>query len=208
MSTEAPKLLERLLRGEHLDEATASELLRTLARGELAPALAGALLAALRAKGETADEIRGFARAMRELALRPSIAPGAYVDIVGTELVFEVPAQGDWAILALQRLLAFSLLLAHGRFGERPSLTYGHRVPLGGSIDLDSSELRNVFFAQPTHYAASFDLESGRVDLLHTVGISDAELEFAEENDNEALIKALSSRGAFPVTDPRRASVV
>ena len=42
MSTEAPKLLERLLRGEHLDEPTAGELLRTLARGELNPALAGA----------------------------------------------------------------------------------------------------------------------------------------------------------------------
>ncbi len=84
MSLEASKLLERLLRGESLDETTAGELLRVLARGELAPALAGALLAALRAKGETADEIRGFARAMRELALRPSIPPGAYVDIVGT----------------------------------------------------------------------------------------------------------------------------
>lgn len=84
MSLEAPKLLESVLRGEHLDEATASELLRELARGELAPALAGALLAALRAKGETAAEIRGFALAMRELALRPNIPPGAYVDIVGT----------------------------------------------------------------------------------------------------------------------------
>jgi anthranilate phosphoribosyltransferase len=84
MSGEAPKLLERLLRGEHMSEATAGELLRTLARGELAPALAGALLVALRAKGETADEIRGFARGMRELSVRPAIPPGAYVDIVGT----------------------------------------------------------------------------------------------------------------------------
>ena len=39
---------------------------------------------ALRIKGETADEIRGFARAMRELARRPAIAPGPYVDVVGT----------------------------------------------------------------------------------------------------------------------------
>src|SRR6185436_13296040 len=84
MSIEAPKLLERLLRGEHLDEATASDLLRVLARGELAPALAGALLVALRAKGETPEEIRGFARGMRELSVRPAIAPGPYVDIVGT----------------------------------------------------------------------------------------------------------------------------
>jgi anthranilate phosphoribosyltransferase len=84
MSLDARQLLERILSGEHLDEATAGELLRTLARGELAPALAGALLVALRAKGETADEIRGFARAMRELALRPAIPAGPYVDIVGT----------------------------------------------------------------------------------------------------------------------------
>jgi anthranilate phosphoribosyltransferase len=84
MSAHPQQLLERLLRGESLDEATASDLLRVMASGELAPALAGALLTALRLKGETADEIRGFARAMRELARRPAIAPGPYVDIVGT----------------------------------------------------------------------------------------------------------------------------
>jgi anthranilate phosphoribosyltransferase len=84
MSAQPQQLLERLLRGESLDEPTASDLLRVMASGELAPALAGALLTALRLKGETADEIRGFARAMRELARRPAIAPGPYVDIVGT----------------------------------------------------------------------------------------------------------------------------
>ena len=56
-----------------------------LAEGELDPALAGALLAGLRAKGETADEIRGFATAMRELAVQPDIPDGApTVDTVGT----------------------------------------------------------------------------------------------------------------------------
>jgi len=84
MSAQPQQQLERLLRGEHLDEPAAGALLRQMAGGELAPPLAGALLAALRAKGETADEIRGFARAMRELARRPAIAPGPYVDIVGT----------------------------------------------------------------------------------------------------------------------------
>jgi len=84
MSAQPQQLLERLLRGEDLDEPTASDLLRVMAGGELAPALAGALLVALRMKGETADEIRGFARAMRELARRPAIPPGPYVDIVGT----------------------------------------------------------------------------------------------------------------------------
>ncbi len=47
--------------------------------------MAGALLAGLRAKGETADEIRGFARAMRDLAVHPEIPEGQpTVDTVGT----------------------------------------------------------------------------------------------------------------------------
>jgi len=78
-------VLDELLNGVTLDEATSAELMRDLAGGEIAPALAGALLAALRAKGETAEEIRGFATAMRELALKPAIPDGApTVDTVGT----------------------------------------------------------------------------------------------------------------------------
>ena len=71
------QLLERILNGESLSEPEAAALMHELAGGELEPALAGALLAGLRAKGETADEIRGFALAMRELALHPAIPEGS-----------------------------------------------------------------------------------------------------------------------------------
>ena len=85
MSKEYSKLLDRLLDGESLEESQAHDLMRKLAEGELPAALAGALLAGLRAKGETADEIRGFATAMRELAVRPVIPEGKpTVDTVGT----------------------------------------------------------------------------------------------------------------------------
>jgi anthranilate phosphoribosyltransferase len=84
MNAKPTQLLEQLLAGESLEEAAAGELLRIMAGGELAPALAGGLLTALRSKGEAASEIRGFAIAMRELARRPSIPSGPYVDIVGT----------------------------------------------------------------------------------------------------------------------------
>jgi anthranilate phosphoribosyltransferase len=78
-------LLERLLNGEALTEDDAFGLMQRFAAGELEPALAGAFLAGLRAKGETADELRGFARAMRELAVRPEIPDGTpTVDTVGT----------------------------------------------------------------------------------------------------------------------------
>ncbi len=79
------RLLDSLLSGHDLEERQAYELMQQFAAGDLDPALAGALLAGLRAKGETADEIRGFARAMRELAVHPAIPAGApTVDTVGT----------------------------------------------------------------------------------------------------------------------------
>jgi anthranilate phosphoribosyltransferase len=78
-------LLDSLLIGNDLKEQQAYDLMQQFAAGELDPAFAGALLAGLRAKGETAEEIRGFARAMRELAVRPDIPDGApTVETVGT----------------------------------------------------------------------------------------------------------------------------
>jgi anthranilate phosphoribosyltransferase len=85
MSKEFSAMLDRLLDGNALEEAEAYELMVKLAEGDIAPALAGALLAGLRAKGETAAEIRGFATAMRELAVHPIIPEGQpTVDTVGT----------------------------------------------------------------------------------------------------------------------------
>ena len=78
-------LLKRLLEGGDLEEGQAEQAMHELAGGQAPPALAGALLAALRLKGESADELRGFARAMRELAIRPELPGGGPVaDVVGT----------------------------------------------------------------------------------------------------------------------------
>lgn len=85
MSKKYSAVLDDLLDGRALSETEAADLMRTLASGEIDAALVGALLAGLRAKGETAEEIRGFATAMRDLALRPAIPEGApTVDSVGT----------------------------------------------------------------------------------------------------------------------------
>jgi anthranilate phosphoribosyltransferase len=85
MSNKYSALLDRLLNGNALSESEAFDLMHSLASDEIDAALAGALLAGLRAKGETAEEIRGFATAMRELALHPAIPEGPpIVDSVGT----------------------------------------------------------------------------------------------------------------------------
>ena len=85
MSVDFNALLDGLLNGNSLSEQQARDFMHELAQGEMPAALAGAFLAGLRAKGETADEVRGFATAMRELAVRPAIPEGLpTVDTVGT----------------------------------------------------------------------------------------------------------------------------
>lgn len=77
--------LDHLLDRKNLSEAGASELLMALTDASIEPPMAGALLAALRAKGVTADEVRGFAKAMRQLARRPQLPDGSpLIDMVGT----------------------------------------------------------------------------------------------------------------------------
>ena len=82
---ELREILERLLQRRDLQQAEAGELLVALTDPAVAPAMSGALLAALRSKGITPDEVRGFAGAMRSLARKPQLPPGApAIDIVGT----------------------------------------------------------------------------------------------------------------------------
>jgi anthranilate phosphoribosyltransferase len=79
------EFLEQLLQRRDLSETDAQALLTHLTDPDVAPALAGAVLAALRSKGASAVEVRGFALAMRRLALRPHIGSGVRaIDVVGT----------------------------------------------------------------------------------------------------------------------------
>ena len=78
------EFLEQLIDRRDLTEEEAA-LLVALSSEQTPAAAAGGVLAALRAKGETAEEVRGFAKAIRRLALRPEI-PGreGAVDVVRT----------------------------------------------------------------------------------------------------------------------------
>ena len=85
MKAALTEILAGLLGGGDLTEAQATHVMKALASGDTEPAMAGALLAALRCRGESPDEIRGFALAMRELAIRPQLPDDAKaVDISGT----------------------------------------------------------------------------------------------------------------------------
>ena len=123
----------------------------------------------------------------------------------GTELVLEVPGQAEWAIVILQRILAFNILLAHGRYGDKPALDYGDRIPLRAPITLEGDSLiQNLVITKPTHYSDHFNLESGRVDLLHLVGATDREIDFAKEHGSSDLCDRLLASGFVPITRPDR----
>jgi anthranilate phosphoribosyltransferase len=84
MST-ARELLQQLIERRDLSQSQAEELLSCLTDPQLSAALAGALLGALATKGLKAQEVRGFAQAMRRLAVRPALPSGLRaLDIVGT----------------------------------------------------------------------------------------------------------------------------
>lgn len=78
-----PDLLDELLRGGHLNRATAHWAMRQIVRGEATTTQIAGFLVALRAKGETSAEISGFVDALHESAT-PVIIPGPTVDIAGT----------------------------------------------------------------------------------------------------------------------------
>lgn len=127
---------------------------------------------------------------------------------LGMEFVIEVADKADWPIYVLHRLLAYQLLVTHGHFGDYEPVSYGFRVPAGGSIDRSGdSPLTFLAVAKPSHYESTVQLDSGIFDFLHVVGITEQERDYAKSTSTEELIARLTIHGAYPVTDPKRVSI-
>ena len=77
-------LLEKVVRHEDLSEAEAAGAMREVMEGRAPAASLAALLAALVMKGERPAEIVGFARTMREHAVKLAQPPGEVFDTAGT----------------------------------------------------------------------------------------------------------------------------
>jgi anthranilate phosphoribosyltransferase len=76
--------IDRLARGEDLSADDAAGVLHEVMEGGASEAQAAAFLIALRTKGETVQEIAGFARTMRELAVKVEVDGERLVDTAGT----------------------------------------------------------------------------------------------------------------------------
>ncbi|MCB9876063.1 MAG: suppressor of fused domain protein [Planctomycetes bacterium] len=127
---------------------------------------------------------------------------------VGFELVIETSKEVDWAVPLLHNLMAYELLVAVGTYQDAELFEYGNRVPLNDSITPSfQSAIRWLLVEQVKHYTPSFELASGRVDLFHLVGATDAEVELARRDGQDKLVELLVRRGVHPRTDAERASV-
>jgi anthranilate phosphoribosyltransferase len=77
-------LLEKLMRHEDLTAEEAADAMREVMEGRATPASLGALLSALVMKGERPAEVVGFARTMRDHAVKLSASAGDVFDTCGT----------------------------------------------------------------------------------------------------------------------------
>lgn len=121
----------------------------------------------------------------------------------GTEFILETNGENDWAINTLRSLVAFNILVSVGHYGDKPLVDYGDRIPM--SIQPNISSLMVV---KPNQFPESFDLISGKVDILQITGITAQELDFAKKNNSEALAnKLFETQGSF-IIKPDRLGVI
>ena len=84
MNSVFTELLEKLMRHEDLTTEEAADAMREVMEGRATPASLGALLSALVMKGERATEVVGFARTMRDHAVKLAAPAGDVFDTCGT----------------------------------------------------------------------------------------------------------------------------
>ena len=107
--------LARVMDGESLTEAEAETVMDSIMTGDATDAQIAGLLVALRLKGEVVAEIAGFARAMREKAIRIPTEASTLVDVCGTG----GDARGTFNISTTVSFVAAGAGLAVAKHGNR-----------------------------------------------------------------------------------------
>ena len=122
---------------------------------------------------------------------------------VGLEFALETAEQADWAILLLQNMLAYDLLLGSGQVGSRP-FGLGDRIPLRDGVDGSGGDVRFVIVGEPVSFEKTFRLPSGKVDIWQFYGATEAERDIARDQGFEALRAHLIACDSFPAINPKR----
>jgi hypothetical protein len=121
----------------------------------------------------------------------------------GTEFILEVKTEVDWAINTLRSLVAFNILLSIGHYGDKPLVDYGDRIPL-----FIEPNIASLMVVKPSQCSESFDLISGKVDVLQVTGITIEELKYAKIHGSDSLAKLLLESVGSYALEPGRSDVV
>ena len=116
----------------------------------------------------------------------------------GVEFTLATTEPGEWAVTALQSMLAFELLLWAGRFPGREYIGVGDRIPLNGQAQC---ALRNLVMTEAEGIASEFQLPSVKVILTGFTAVTDAEFNEANQQGSSALIDRLRGAGLVASTE-------
>lgn len=122
---------------------------------------------------------------------------------LGCEFILETVAESQWPILRLLHVVAFQILLAHGRYPGREMLSIYDRIPLKAPL-VGNSRLTFLIVAPSVGVPATIQLESGRFEFFHLAAATDSEVAYAREIGGSELLRAHTAAGFFPVIDPNR----
>jgi len=117
----------------------------------------------------------------------------------GIEFVVETKEESLWAVQVLQSLMVFNLMLAAGKYGDKPMLDYGDRIPHKAN-----DKMTSVMIVEPIDFPSHMELKSGRVDFLQIVAISSNELAYAKEHSSKLLAQKLVDDFGSYVVDLER----
>jgi hypothetical protein len=127
---------------------------------------------------------------------------------LGMEFVLETPARAPWAMEVVAGIVAFQLLIAAGRYGDRSLVDVWDRFPPRAAFDGSDSPITALIVVPGEGLDSPIQLPSGRVDLLRLLGVTADELAFAKAQGTDALLEALARAGHGRVTDLSRRSVL
>jgi hypothetical protein len=119
---------------------------------------------------------------------------------IGYEMVIHTPEEAQWPILRLLDMMAYNLVCLR-------AFALGARFPVEGALDGGDSKLGGFVFMRDPRRPATFDLPSGRVQLLTLVGVTRNELAFSRSNGADKLLEKLEALGTGVITHPEREEV-
>jgi hypothetical protein len=144
----------------------------------------------------------GLSNAWDDTAPEPDAISG-----LGSEFLMETVEQSRWAIVILRQLVAYQILLAHGRYPGKVVLGFWDWIDLRTPIDSSASLMTKVLFIPSPNNGGPRQLSTGRFSFLQIVGLTGEELAFMQKHGVAKLHPLLLQMGAAPVINPKRSSI-